>query len=136
MSEKKSCGGDISNKDPAGSDDTDVFGECKESVLRQIDVTVLEAEFPSHHKSTSRVPALGNTGSSNSSEDVGQRKPVASCDWNTGTFEVEGGDGDYRIRANETVEEYVPTKGDDVFDTRLPKSRTGKLKHLLVLKCK
>ena len=143
MTEKKGCGGDISNRDPAESDDTDVPGERKETVLCQIEASVLEAESPLYYKSISRAPALANVGGGNSSVDVTQRKQQLTIENNaifeehpiksTGTIDGEGSGGDYRIRANETVEEHIPTKGDDISDTHLPKPRAGKLKHLLGL---
>ena len=144
MTEKKGCKGDISNRDLAESDDTDVPGERKETVLRQIEASVLEAESPLYYKSISRAPALGNIGGGNSSVDATQRKQQLTTENNaifeerpiksTGTMDGEGTDGDYRIGANETVEEHIPIKGDDISDTHLPKPRASKLKHLLALK--
>ena len=131
--------GDISSKDPAESDDTNVLCECKETVLSQIEATVAEAESPPlHRNSISKAPTLGGIGGGNFS-DVTQRKEVIIENnnifedypiKNTGT--VESGSGGYRTGANhhETVDEHVPTKGDGTFDTHLSKPRAGKLKHL------
>ena len=138
MAEKKGLSDDISNQATAESDEEDVPGENRETILDQNKATVEDESSPSEPKSPlSRAPTVEETATNNQFSDASDRKQVTVENnviveerpiKNTGTVEDEGGDGDSRIRASETVEEHVPTKGDNLFDIHYPRSRAGKLR--------